>query len=361
MIIPALRAIQMKTLNKILIQPGITILQAIERMDSGRLQILLVVDDNDKLLGSVTDGDIRRAILKGNDFREPVSTIMNMSPISVVTGTPRELVLSLMKERSIHCIPVVDKEGLVVGLETESRLLWQGIEDTWVVLMAGGLGMRLRPLTEEIPKPLLPINGKPIIEGILENFLEQGFRKFFVSVNYKAEMIKDYFGDGAKWGAEISYLHEDKRLGTAGALSLLPRSNLPENLLVMNADLLTTVDFRQFLDFHIKAKSQASMCVRDYSMQVPYGVVEVEGHRFKGVTEKPAHKYYINAGIYILRSVVLKSIPENEFFDITSLFENLHKEGKNMSVFPMRENWLDIGDLKEYERANDGCLKELHQ
>jgi len=344
----------MKHLKDILVLPNTSVLQAIKAIDSGALQILLVVDKEGKLLGSVTDGDIRRSILKKGELTGSVSGVMNHSPLSVISGTSREVVLSLMQANSIYCVPVVDKHGCVIGLETETRLLWQGIEDTWVVLMAGGLGMRLRPLTKHMPKPLLPINGKPILEGILERFLEQGFRKFFISVNYKAEMFEDYFGDGSKWGCKISYLQENKRLGTAGALSLLPRENLPKNIIVMNGDLLTTIDFRQFLDFHQKTLSSASMCVKDYSMQVPYGVVAVEGYKFKGVTEKPAHRYYINAGIYILGSTALKIIPENQFFDITSLFEKLHTKKYSVSVFPMRENWLDIGDLKEYQKAQAG-------
>jgi len=343
----------MKQLKEVIVRPRTSILQAIKAIDASALQILLVVNDDGRLLGSVTDGDIRRAILQGLDLSEPVSEVMNTTPVSVLKGTPREVVLSLMQIKEIHCIPIVDSEGTVVGLETESRLLWQGIEDTWVVLMAGGLGMRLRPLTENKPKPMLPVDGKPILKGILDRFLEQGFRKFFISVNYKADIIREYFGDGSKWNCEISYLQESKRLGTAGALSLLPRDNISRDIIVMNGDLITTVDFRQFLDFHQKTSSCACMCVRDYSMEIPYGVVEVEGYQFKGVTEKPAHRYYINAGIYILRSTVINNVPNNQLFDITDLFENLHKNGDSVSVFPMRESWVDIGDLNEYERANN--------
>jgi len=207
------------------------------------------------------------------------------------------------------------------------------------------------PLTEHTPKPLLPVNGKPILEGIIERFLEQGFRKFFISVNYKAEMFEDYFSDGSKWNCEVSYLREDKRLGTAGALSLLPKENRPKNIIVMNGDLLTTIDFRQFLDFHQSTSSCASMCVRDYSMQVPYGVVEVDGHRFKGVKEKPAHQYYINAGMYVLNTEILKAIQCDEYLDITDLFSELSGQGKTMSVFPLRESWLDIGNFDEYQKA----------
>lgn len=341
----------MKKIEEVLISPDASLLQAVEAIGAGELQILLVVDHSGRLLGSVTDGDIRRSILQGRSMDAPISEAMNHRPVIANVGISRAAALSLMKARSIHCVPVVDEHHRVVGLETETRLLWSGLKETWVVLMAGGLGMRLRPLTEETPKPLLPINGKPILEGIIERFLEQGFCKFFVSVNYKAEMIREYFGDGSIWGAQISYLHEKKRLGTAGALSLLPKHDLPEQILVMNADLLTTVDFRHFLDFHHKTNAQASMCVRDYSMQVPYGVVDVDGHRFSGLIEKPAHRYYINAGIYLLNSSVLNQVPENEYFDITELFEKLKMQGESLSVFPMRENWLDIGDVNEYEKA----------
>jgi len=344
----------MKQIKEILISPNVTLYQAVEAIDTGSLQVLLVVNELGQLCGSVTDGDIRRSILKGKNMDTPVSEIMNSEPVVATAGTTREAVHLLMKANEIHCVPVVDDQGRVIGLETETRLIRAGVEETWVVLMAGGLGMRLRPLTEEIPKPMLPINGKPILEGIIERFLEQGFQKFFISVNYKAEMIRDYFGDGSKWGADISYLSEDKRLGTAGALSLLPTKNMPENILVMNGDLLTTVDFRQFLDFHKKTKAKGSMCVRDYSMQVPYGVVEVDEHNFTGITEKPAHRFYINAGIYLLSSSVIEEVPANGFFDVTNLFEKLKMQNHCLSVFPMRENWLDIGDLKEYEKAQIG-------
>jgi len=350
----------MKQLHEIFVSPNTSVLQALNAINAAGLQILLVVDEQERLIGSVTDGDFRRGILHDIDMEAPVSEIMNSSPLTVPEGTARDVVVAFMQANEIHCVPVVNAVGSIVALETESRLLWQGVKDTWVVLMAGGLGMRLRPLTEKTPKPLLKVNGKPILESILERFFEQGFRNFFIAVNYKAEMIKEYFGDGSKWGCNIAYLQEDKRLGTAGALSLLPKDERPNHVIVMNGDLLTTVDFRQFLDFHQKTSSHATMCVRDYSIQVPYGVVEVEGHQFKGVKEKPAHRYYINAGIYILSSSMLDHVPEGKFFDITELFESLYKKGNSVSVFPMRENWLDIGDLKEYERASNVCLMENH-
>lgn len=343
-----------KRLRDLLIHPEATVYQAIEGIDKGELKLMLVVDSENHLLGSVSDGDVRRAILRSVDLNSPVSGIMNSSPISVPYGISRDDAIAVMRDKQIHCVPVVDERRQVIGLETDSMLLWDGVEDTRVVLMAGGLGMRLRPLTEMMPKPLLPINGKPILEGIIERFVEQGFTQFSISVNYKAEMISDYFGNGSRWGCHIDYLHENKRLGTAGALGLLNRDGLSEHILVMNGDLLTNMDFRQLLDFHKRTDSCASMCVRDYSIQVPYGVVEVEGQSFIGIREKPAHQYYINAGIYAFRSQVLDVIPQDEMVDVTSLFEMLRDAGKSLSVFPMRESWVDIGDIKEYRRANNG-------
>lgn len=342
----------MKRLKEYLILPSATVYQAIEGIDNGELQILMVVDDSGHLIGSVSDGDVRRAILKGYDLNSSVSEVMNASPIYVEYGTSRENVVSIMHEALIHCVPVVDQEKRVVGLESDERLLWDGVEETTVVLMAGGLGMRLRPLTEQTPKPLLPVNGKPILERILERFLEQGFRNFYISVNYKSEMIVDHFGDGSKFDCNISYIHETKRLGTAGALSLLPRDELSDHLIVMNGDLLTTVDFRYLIDFHKKTASSASMCVRDYSIEVPYGVVTVNGHEFLEVKEKPAHQYFVNAGIYALKSDVLKCMPVNCYVDITDFFEQLKSNKESVSVFPMREKWLDIGNINEYKRAN---------
>ena len=342
----------MKQLNEILVSPETSILQGIETIDSSALQILLVVDGAGRLLGSVTDGDVRRAILHGRDLNESVSVVMNPNPISVLEGTTRDVVLSLMQAKSIHCVPVVDKEGHVVGLETQSRLLWQGVEDdTCVVLMAGGLGMRLRPLTESVPKPLLEVNGKAMLEHIIERFVEQGFKRFYLSVNYKSEMIRQHFGDGADFGAHISYIDEDKPLGTGGALSQLPTECMSDNIIVMNGDLLTTLNFRQLLDFHNVHSGCATMCVRDYSIQVPYGVVAVEGEHFIDIIEKPAHSYFVNAGVYVIRSDELKHIPSDRFYDLPDLFSQLKEQGKKVTVFPLREDWRDIGNIHEFQQA----------
>ena len=341
----------MNRVLEISITPDVSVMNALKQLDKTALQILLVVDDDARLLGTITDGDVRRAVLHGVDLQAPVCEIMQRNPVTVTPSVPRDEVVALMRDRFVHCVPVVDDSGFVVGLESESRLLLEGVEDAWVVLMAGGLGMRLRPLTESVPKPLLKVNGKPMLEHILENLAEQGFRHFFLSVNYKAEMIKDYFGDGSGFGVHVTYLEEDKPLGTGGALSLLPKDEAPDNIIVMNGDLLTSLNFRQFLDYHRSHCGIATMAVRDYSIKVPYGVVRVEGDRFVDIVEKPAHSYFVNAGIYVLSKKVVSSLPENEHVDIPDVFEDLASRGENILVFPVREHWRDVGSHEDYKMA----------
>ncbi|MCI5123080.1 MAG: CBS domain-containing protein [Candidatus Electrothrix sp. AR5] len=342
----------MINLQDIYIDRDTSVIDAIKVLDRSALQILLVVDQNRHLLGTITDGDIRRGILHGIDLSTPVSETMNSNPVTINRNTGRDAALSLMRSKSIHCIPVVDELQRVVGLETESRLLWQGREESWVVLMAGGLGMRLRPLTASVPKPLLKVNGKPMLEHIIDRFIEQGFHRFFLAVNYKSEMIRKHFGNGTDRGIEIVYVEEDKPLGTGGALSLLPYKDMSDHIIVMNGDLLTTLNFRQLLDFHKRGNGVATMTVRDYSFRIPYGVVEVDGDQFVEIVEKPAHSYFVNAGIYVIGADQLQHIPKDEFFDLPDLFVQLKEQGKDLNVFPLREEWRDIGSHHEYELAN---------
>ena len=276
-----------------------TIREALKVIDEGGIQIALVTDEEQHLQGVVTDGDIRRGILQGVDLGDPVSEVMNTSPITAHPQKDRQELLDTMQSRRIHQLPLVDADGRVVGIEVLDDLLNPESRSNPVVLMAGGLGTRLRPLTNDCPKPLLEVGDKPILETILESFTTYGFRRFFLSVNYKSDMIEDYFGDGSDWGVEITYIHEEKRLGTAGPLSLLPERP-EESVLVMNGDLLTKLNFAHLLEFHRKHNSAATMCVREYEMQVPYGVIEAADHRIKKIEEKPINRYFVNAGIYVL-------------------------------------------------------------
>lgn len=341
----------MKKWTEILISPDTSILSSLEIIDKGALQIALVVDECNKLLGTITDGDIRRGILKSLSLDSPVSLIMNANPITASITDNKEIILSKMKSKALRHIPILDNEGHVVKIELLEQLIRSNVRHNWVILMAGGLGTRLSPMTDACPKPLLKVGTKPILETILDNFIEHGFYRFYLSVNYRADMIEDYFGDGSKWGVEIRYIHENTRLGTAGALSLLEECP-SEALIVMNGDLLTKINFQQLLDFHSETNAKATMCVREYEYQVPYGVVQVNQHHLLKIVEKPIQQYFVNGGIYVLNSEMLNLIPRNTFFDMPSLFEMALSQKLETSVFPIREYWIDIGRMDDYNRAN---------
>lgn len=337
--------------KELLVSPQTPIREAIQKLDAGAMQIVLVVDDKEQLLGTVTDGDIRRGILKGLALHDQVQKIMNPDPTVVRFDESRDSIMAAMQRKQLHHIPLVDDQRRVMGLETLDDLLQSRIRQNRVVLMAGGLGSRLRPLTDDCPKPMLKVGNKPLLETILENFMEYGFRRFYISVNYMADVVKAYFGDGSRWGADICYLQEDQKLGTAGALSLLPERPA-EPLFVMNGDLLTKVNFSQLLDFHSSHDAGGTMCVREYDFQVPYGVVKIDGHRIAGIDEKPIQRFFVNAGIYVLEPDALDLIPPNTFYDMPTLFEKMIEQKKETAVFPVREYWLDIGQLADYDRAN---------
>ncbi|RNB53841.1 CBS domain-containing protein [Brevibacillus gelatini] len=336
----------------LLVSPHTPIRHTLEIIDKSARQIALVVDENNKLLGTVTDGDIRRGLLKGLTLQDSTSLIMNSFPTVASPYDTRENILALMKIKKIHQVPIVDEDGFIVHVEVLNDLLRPVKKDNWVVLMAGGLGTRLHPLTYDCPKPLLKVGNKPLLETILQSFIDQGFHRFYLSVKYKAEMIQQHFGDGSKWGVTIRYLEEQESLGTAGALSLLPEKP-SDPFFVMNGDLLTKVNFEQLLDFHKTYQAQATMCVREYDYQVPYGVVRLDKHRLISIEEKPTQRYFVNAGIYVLNPAVLEYIPQNQFFDMPSLFEHVMKDSQQQAIaFPIREYWLDIGRMADFEKAN---------
>jgi dTDP-glucose pyrophosphorylase len=337
--------------KQICVSPSSPILQVLEVIDSGALQIALVVDREDVLLGTVTDGDIRRGLLRGERLDSPVSSVMNPNPIVASSRDGRQKIYAMMRNKKLRQIPILDDRGRVIKVELLENLMEISRRSNWVVLMAGGLGTRLSPLTDECPKPLLKVGTKPILEIILENFIELGFYRFYLTVNYKAEMIMDYFGDGSKWGVEIRYIRETMRMGTAGSLSLLEETPT-EPMIVMNGDLLTKVNFQQLLDYHIEHQAVATMCVREYEFQVPYGVVQVEGHRLESIKEKPVQRFFISGGIYVIDPKALAYIPKKTFYDMPSLFEKLLEERLDTAVFPIREYWIDIGRMDDFQRAN---------
>ena len=342
----------MKNIENIKLRENSTIKEALEIIDKGSMQIALVVDENDMLLGTLTDGDIRRGLLKGFDLSCSIEHIVFKTPTIAKISDTKEDILKIALSKKLHQIPIVDDFGKIVGIKEIEELVKPKDKINKVVLMVGGLGTRLRPLTETTPKPMLKVGNKPILQTIVEKFAEYGYTNIVMCVNYKSDIIQDYFKDGKEFGVNIEYILEEQRMGTAGALSLL-KDKPNEPFFVMNGDLLTNVNFEHLHNYHIATNSMATMCVREYDFQVPYGVVNIKDSKIASIEEKPIHKFFVSAGIYMLSSEVLNYIPKNEFFDMPTLFEKLISLNKNTVSFPLREYWLDIGRMEEYKKAND--------
>lgn len=342
--------------KEIVVTENQTLLETMKIIDKTSLQFAVVVDKDHHLLGTVTDGDIRRGILRGEGLEVPITSIMNAHPTSAKSGLSTTKYKQLMRTKKLKQLPIVNEVNQLVDI------LFIDTFDTpknknQVVLMLGGLGTRLRPLTNNIPKPMLKVGNKPIIETIIDGFKQYGYTNFIFSVNYKKEVIQDYFQTGESFGITIDYIEEQKRMGTAGALSLL--ENRPtEPFFVMNGDLLTQINFDQLMQFHLEHQSVATMCVREYEYQVPYGVIETDGTDLVSIKEKPIHRSFVNAGIYVLSPEVFDYIPVDTFYDMPTLFETLIEHGKKTSAFPIHEYWLDIGQVDDFNRANEE-YKEL--
>jgi dTDP-glucose pyrophosphorylase len=342
----------MKPVDNIKLTIVSTIREALKIIDSGALQIALVVDENDVLLGTLTDGDIRRGLLSNLSLDDCIEEIVFKTPIVATLGCTNEEIFQKALKNKLHQIPIVDSTGYVIGIKEIQELIKPKIKTNKVILMVGGLGSRLWPLTENTPKPMLKVGDKPIVQTIIEKFCEYGFVNIVMCVNYKSHIIQDYFGDGSEFGVNIEYIFEEERMGTAGALSLL--RSIPEGpFFVMNGDLLTNVNFEHLLTYHTESEAYATMCVREYDFQVPYGVVNIEGHNILSIEEKPVHRFFVSAGIYMLSPEAIRHIPENKFYDMPTLFEKLIEYKEKVVSFPIREYWLDIGRIEEYERANN--------
>lgn len=342
----------MKNYKNILLNPTSSIREALEIIDSGAMKIGIVVDENEKLIGTVTDGDIRRGLLNNLSLDDVIESIIFRTPTVCKIDDTKEKILEVAVEKKLYQIPIVDYDGKLVGIEEVDELLKPKHKNNKVVLMVGGLGTRLRPLTDKTPKPMLKVGDKPILETIILNFKKYGFTEIILSVSYKSEIIENYFGNGSKFGVNIEYVHEEKRMGTAGALGLIS-DKLDKPFFVMNGDLLTNINFEHMMDYHVSNSSIATMGVREYDFQVPYGVVNVDGINIKSIEEKPVHNFYVSGGVYVLDSKVLDFIPENEFFDMPTLFEKVIDENLKSISFPIREYWLDIGRMEEFEKANN--------
>lgn len=342
----------MNSITHIKLMPSSTIKEALKIIDSGAMQIAIVVDENDTLIGTITDGDIRRGLLNGLELSSLIEPIIYKNPTTASLSDTKEDILKKALAKKLHQIPVVDDENRVVGIKEIEELVSPAIKPNKVVLMVGGLGTRLRPLTEETPKPMLMVGNKPILQTIVEKFAEYGFVNIIMCVNYKSNIIQDYFKDGSAFGVKIEYVLETQRMGTAGALSLL--KEIPnEPFFVMNGDLLTNVNFEHLCHYHLSHNAMATMCVREYDFQVPYGVVNIHDSKIISIKEKPVHKFFVSAGIYMLNPETISSIDKDKFFDMPTLFEKLIEQGENTLSFPIREYWLDIGRMEEYKQANE--------
>ncbi|UED80929.1 nucleotidyltransferase family protein [Lysinibacillus sp. CD3-6] len=346
----------MKQWQKTLVNQNHTLLDTMKIIDDSSLQFAVVVDEEQHLLGTVTDGDIRRGILRGEGLDVTITSIMNPNPISARSGQKYHKYKQIMKSKMLKQLPIVDDNNKIINILFADNIE-TSINKNTVILMLGGLGTRLRPLTNDTPKPMLRVGNKPILETIIEGFKQYGYTNFIFSVNYKKEVIQDYFQNGQAFDVTIEYIEEDKKMGTAGALSLL-KNRPTKPFFVMNGDLLTQINFDQLMQFHMEHESVATMCVREYEYQIPYGVIETDGTDLVTIKEKPIHRSFVNAGIYVLNPDVIDYIPQDKFYDMPSLFEKLIEKNSKTSVFPIREYWLDIGQIDDFNKANNE-FKEL--
>ncbi|WP_345866580.1 nucleotidyltransferase family protein [Shewanella algae] len=340
-----------KDWRKILLNSQASLLEALALIDREALRLALVVDESDQLLGVLTDGDIRRAILAQINLSSPISQVMNRKPVTANQKQSRSDILSLMKQRSILSVPIVDAQNRLLGLETWEKTSAHRRYDNPVFIMAGGFGTRLRPLTDTCPKPMLKIGDKPMLEILIERFAKAGFYNIYISTHYLPDMITEYFGNGVRWGVNIQYVYEASPLGTGGALGLLPEEITDLPLIMINGDVLTTLDFERLLQYHTTSDSVATMCVRQYEYQIPYGVITGDGDVIDEMVEKPIQSYFVNAGIYMLQPHLFKSVKKGQIIDMPTLLEQRIEQGETVRMLPIHEYWLDIGRMDDFKRA----------
>jgi dTDP-glucose pyrophosphorylase len=326
-----------------------TVHQAVKNLTESGLKIALVVGPDKTFVGTITDGDIRRGLLRGLDMKSPIESVIRREAMVAPLETPKESALRLMQTNQINALPIVDDKRHLIGLHLLDALITPPRRENVMVIMAGGQGVRLRPYTENCPKPLLHVNGKPMLEHIIERAKAEGFYRFIISVHYLGKMIEDYCGDGSRWDVKVDYLREDQPLGTAGALGLL-RPRPTEPFVVSNGDVLTDVHYSELLNFHVRSEAAATMAVRLYEWQHPFGVVFTKGVDIVGFEEKPISRSHVNAGIYVLEPDVLDCLREGERCDMPTLFARLKDRASRTIVYPMHEAWVDFGRPDDFEK-----------
>lgn len=334
--------------SSLTIRPDATVRETLTRIDTGGKQFALVVRDG-QLVGVVSDGDVRRALLRGVELDDSVTEVLNDHPVTVRPTADHSEVERLKRLLGVSYIPVVDESGALIDLIGPDERIAVELS-TPVVLMAGGRGQRLYPLTKDIPKPMLPIGDVPMIEVLLRRLRSQGFRRIYVSVNYLGDMIVEHLGDGSALGLEIEYLHETSPLGTAGALAQLS-GRIGEPFIVMNADLLTEADLRPMLEFHRRVADGGTVGVREYTFDIPFGVVRLSGESVESLAEKPQHRELVSAGITVLDPIALDHLTLGDYCDMPTLLAQLIEAGYTVGAFQIHEDWIDIGRPEDLERA----------
>ena len=341
---------------EILLNSSSSLMEAVKSIELSRRRTAVVVDSGNKLLGTLTDGDVRRCLLSGGSLDTTVNEAMNKNPVFVDDGSPSVYILDLMRKHNILAVPVVDKSKGFLRLVHISELDFSANNSDnlskfeFAVIMAGGEGMRLRPITSTIPKPMVDIAGAPLLERQVESLAKAGLKRIYLSVNYLSHVIEDYFEDGHRFGIEIRYLRENEKLGTAGSLSLLPE--VPKKpIIVMNGDILTTTDFASFYTFHCSHEAAVTIAAVDYRVSIPYGVINVEGAYATKIVEKPSQRFLCNAGIYALSPKVLESLVVHEHLNMTDIVSQCFDSGLSVSVFPVHEYWSDIGTPDDLDKA----------
>ncbi|HZJ50133.1 MAG TPA: nucleotidyltransferase family protein [Actinomycetota bacterium] len=337
-------------LSRICIPATATLREALEAIDRGGLEIALVTDDLARLVGVVTDGDARRAILAGASLQDPAERLMQKRFTAVGTNATRAEVLDLMRARSFEQIPILDAMGRLAGIHLLQEIIGAVSRPNWALILAGGRGERLRPLTDFVPKPMIKVAGRPILERLVLHLVGFGIRRVFLAVNYKAEMIEGHFGDGSDFGCHIEYLREEKPLGTGGALGLLPAVPV-DPLLVLNGDLVTQLDVGQMLAFHADGGYKATVGVHEYVHTVPFGVLELQEGSIVAVREKPTESWPTNAGIYVLDPELLARVPQATYFSLPELVEECIDRNEAVGAFQVEEDWIDVGRHQELQRA----------
>jgi dTDP-glucose pyrophosphorylase len=337
--------------SRAILAPDATMQQAISNLDQVAIKIALIVNAAGELEGTISDGDIRRALLKGLDLNSPIASVIHRNALVVPPELGRDVVVQMMVANKIQQIPIVDGHRCLVGLHLWDEIATPSVRPNIMVVMAGGMGTRLRPHTENCPKPLVLIAGKPMLEHIIDRAKVEGFRHFVLAIHYLGHMIEDYFGNGERFGVRIDYLREQSPLGTAGALGLLdPAPGAP--FVVTNGDVITDIRYGELLDFHVRNKAAATMAVRVHEWQHPFGVVQTQGVEIIGFEEKPVARSHINAGVYALDPLALSVLSVDERCDMPTLFERLQAHSRRTVAYPMHEPWLDVGRPDDLVVAN---------